>query len=470
MDSQLGLSFDGMDASRAPAAAEVVRLLRAMVGGPLRGCDVGADRAARRIRVRGRVHGELDARTVQRVAFWAARAGGRASTLSSAAEARLFELALARCGRVVREADPLRVFAAIRAEFPPGDGVPALTPMSSDAPVLSLHLDGPGGEGVTYDPRTRELFVPSPLAPPVGDELVLQIDAPGRWSSAARARVRVVEVRTPQVATPACPAGFAVALERAGNVHAALVDLCPSPIARERGRAAQRYRVNGRVHVRDAGAPAREAHAREGFLRDLSVSGAFIRTASPGAPGDRVEVEAELPNGAHLRTSATVVHARAEGMGVRFDEDATTALAATIAGLSGRRPRVLVVDDDVLARAMLGDAFRARGWDVLTAPDASFGLQTLTEDLFALDLLVTDVRMAGLDGAAFVRAIRQLGGESDLPIVAVTASLDDELRERLGRLGANAVLSKAGGPEAVAAAGAEVVEREQGRRALEGVA
>jgi DNA-binding response OmpR family regulator len=42
----------------------------------------------------------------------------------------------------------------------------------------------------------------------------------------------------------------------------------------------------------------------------------------------------------------------------------------------GRSRRVLVIDDDALARSMLADAFESQGFEVLTAPDAMSGPHT----------------------------------------------------------------------------------------------
>lgn len=124
-----------------------------------------------------------------------------------------------------------------------------------------------------------------------------------------------------------------------------------------------------------------------------------------------------------------------------------------------RPRRALVVDDDALLRRMLGDALVARGFEVLTAPDAQEGIRTLSEELLALDVLLTDVRMPGMDGEALVRMIRTAGGETDLAIVVVTGRLEPGMEQRLEAAGADAVLDKALGPERVAEAADAVVER-----------
>jgi CheY-like chemotaxis protein len=126
--------------------------------------------------------------------------------------------------------------------------------------------------------------------------------------------------------------------------------------------------------------------------------------------------------------------------------------------------RALVVDDDALLRRMLADALGARGFEVLTAPDALEGIRTLSDELLALDVLLTDVRMPGMDGEALVRMIRTAGGEADLAIVVVTGRLEPGMEPRLVAAGADAVLDKALGPERVAEAADAVVQRKRAAR------
>jgi CheY-like chemotaxis protein len=114
-------------------------------------------------------------------------------------------------------------------------------------------------------------------------------------------------------------------------------------------------------------------------------------------------------------------------------------------------PRVLVIDDDALARRMLAHAFAARGCEWLTADDGYNGFHRLVDELLSLDLVVTDVNMPGLDGVELIHKVRQLGGENDVAIVAVSAFLDDDVRTRLLTAGADAVVDKQAGPDAIAA-------------------
>jgi CheY-like chemotaxis protein len=58
--------------------------------------------------------------------------------------------------------------------------------------------------------------------------------------------------------------------------------------------------------------------------------------------------------------------------------------------------------------------------------------------------------MPGLDGVALIYKVRHLGGEHDLAIVAISAFLTDPLRARLDAAGADAVLGKELGADAIA--------------------
>ena len=205
--------------------------------------------------------------------------------------------------------------------------------------------------------------------------------------------------------------------------------------------------------------------AADFICENISQGGAFVRTARPSPVGTRLQLSMRLPSGDELTGPAVVVTVKEGGMGVRFElsADAQERLAVALAQLSTRPRRVLIVDDDELVRRMLRDAFQERGFEVLTAPDGSSGLGTVVDELLALDLLVTDLRMPHMDGQTFIRTIRSAGGESDLAIVAMTGGVDPALEQRLEREGADAVLDKELGAEIIARAADAVLERKRAR-------
>jgi CheY-like chemotaxis protein len=208
---------------------------------------------------------------------------------------------------------------------------------------------------------------------------------------------------------------------------------------------------------------ASEQELANDYLENLSQGGAFVRSASPPPVGTRLTLEMKLPGLVELAAPATVVFVHDYGFGVKFelDEAGQATLGAVIARISARPRRALVVDDDGLVRRMLSDALESRGFEVLTARDGAEGLHVLAEELLTLDLLLTDVKMPGMDGETFVRTIREQGGESELTIVAATGGVDAALEERMARAGADAVIDKSLGPELVAQAADAALERKR---------
>jgi CheY-like chemotaxis protein len=176
-----------------------------------------------------------------------------------------------------------------------------------------------------------------------------------------------------------------------------------------------------------------------------------------------VVLELALPDGARLEAKAVVAFVNVKGMGIRFvlSPEQDDLLSAAIARISARPRRALVVDDDALIRMVLTDALAARGFEVICAEDGERGLRTLSEELLALDLLVTDACMPGMDGETFIRTIRKAGGEADLAIVAVTGVNEGALERKLEAAGADAVLEKSLGPELIAQGADAVLERKR---------
>ncbi len=444
------VSFDGVDAARASAIVGLLRMLGGLAGSPL-SCDAAVDVRMRRVRVRIRAPGATGD-SADRVSFWAVRAGGHLSPPSRWEE---FEAELLASRRLAEDVAVEDAASLVAAAFP---GCESRTPGGA-LPVLVLRLSGPELAGMTYDRHRRILFLPSPLPLPPGDELSVEIHRSGIRAAPVRARARVEDSRPARRAEPGRPAGIWMAVRSSPAAHVLLSERCVRGGSFETQRATQRFTVRGVVRVRDLEDPA--ASVVEARLRNLSMGGLFVETELRHPEGRRLEIDTALPGGYPLRRIGTVAHSSAPGFGLRFDPDtdgsAERALAGMLAALSGRGRSVLVVDDDPIALAMVGDAFRERGWSVATAEDGESGLRALTDSLFALDLLVTDVVMRGMDGVAFVQLIRKAGGEGDLPILAVTGSPTPELRTALTEAGADRVVAKALGPERIAEAAEALV-------------
>jgi two-component system response regulator HydG len=102
------------------------------------------------------------------------------------------------------------------------------------------------------------------------------------------------------------------------------------------------------------------------------------------------------------------------------------------------RTRVLVADDEAAARSGLATLLRDEGFEVAVAEDGLRALAHVQET--APDVLVTDLRMPGLDGIELLRKSREIAPE--LIVVLVTAFAEVETAVRAMQQGAEHYLTK----------------------------
>jgi DNA-binding response OmpR family regulator len=116
-----------------------------------------------------------------------------------------------------------------------------------------------------------------------------------------------------------------------------------------------------------------------------------------------------------------------------------------------RRPRALLLDNDLVVLRLLGIALEERGFDVRAATDGESGLSLLLDELLDLDVVITALDLPGRDGRSLLRLVRDAGGERDLGLVLLGAGTDDATRAELLSLGADMVIERMSGPIAIAA-------------------
>jgi len=102
------------------------------------------------------------------------------------------------------------------------------------------------------------------------------------------------------------------------------------------------------------------------------------------------------------------------------------------------RERILVVDDDSGARTALADLLRHTGYTVETAADGFKALSKLQE--LGPDLLLTDLRMPGMDGLDLMRRAREI--DPEIATIVMTASGDIDTAVSAMRQGAADYLAK----------------------------
>ena len=97
-----------------------------------------------------------------------------------------------------------------------------------------------------------------------------------------------------------------------------------------------------------------------------------------------------------------------------------------------------MIDDDPLVRASVEKVLKLEGYGSIAAQGALEAIQKCKAEAF--DLVISDIRMPGMNGVEAVREIRKLLNEharKDIPIIFITgfAELGDQLKaEHLGEV------------------------------------
>jgi two-component system cell cycle sensor histidine kinase/response regulator CckA len=106
----------------------------------------------------------------------------------------------------------------------------------------------------------------------------------------------------------------------------------------------------------------------------------------------------------------------------------TTPAKAAPRDLSGAG-RILLVEDEPLVRGVAARLLRARGYDVLEAADGEAALEIAKAQAGAIDLMISDVIMPGMDGPALLKAARPYIG--DAPVMFVSGYAEAEFSDLL---------------------------------------
>ena len=102
------------------------------------------------------------------------------------------------------------------------------------------------------------------------------------------------------------------------------------------------------------------------------------------------------------------------------------------------RPLVCMVDDDESVRESLPDLLREFGFEV--RPFSYAGAFLASDCLALCDCLILDIAMPEMTGPDLQRELKRRG--RDIPIVFITAQIDEKVRRRVLEQGAVACLCK----------------------------
>jgi diguanylate cyclase (GGDEF)-like protein len=105
-----------------------------------------------------------------------------------------------------------------------------------------------------------------------------------------------------------------------------------------------------------------------------------------------------------------------------------------------RGARILVADDDRLAREMLAGMLRKAGHTVEMVDDGQEALEKISQG--GIDLVLLDIVMPRLSGVEACRILKGMQGEGFLPVVLVTVKTDTQSRVEGLKIGADDYVCK----------------------------
>lgn len=117
---------------------------------------------------------------------------------------------------------------------------------------------------------------------------------------------------------------------------------------------------------------------------------------------------------------------------------------------------ILVVDDEEDVVEIISHFLRQEGFNVLTAYDGEEALGKVTQDV---DLLVLDVMLPGLDGFEVARRLRGRVETETIPILFLTAKVEEEDQIEGLMAGGDAYLTKPVSPQVVLANARAILRR-----------
>ena len=107
-------------------------------------------------------------------------------------------------------------------------------------------------------------------------------------------------------------------------------------------------------------------------------------------------------------------------------------------GNSNERPRILVVDDEQAVRDLLSKTLTMADYDVDAADDGPSAIEKMRAVEY--DLLITDLKMPGMDGLSVIREARRLS--ADLRVIIITGYSTEASAIEAINLGVSGYLTK----------------------------
>ncbi len=99
---------------------------------------------------------------------------------------------------------------------------------------------------------------------------------------------------------------------------------------------------------------------------------------------------------------------------------------------------ILMIDDSAYMRGKISNILREDGHKILEADNGLKGLQMASAEM--PDCILLDIIMPGMDGLKIMRSL--IGQGLKIPMIVVTADIQESTRKQCFELGAAAVINK----------------------------
>src|SRR5438270_1525593 len=114
------------------------------------------------------------------------------------------------------------------------------------------------------------------------------------------------------------------------------------------------------------------------------------------------------------------------------------------------RQKILVIEDDPVARADLQARLKAQGYTVALAADAASAVTVVNRE--RPDLILLDLGLPAGDGFLVLERLRKIESLAAIPVLVITGRADPETRKRVEAMGVAPILGKPVATEVLLAA------------------
>lgn len=105
-----------------------------------------------------------------------------------------------------------------------------------------------------------------------------------------------------------------------------------------------------------------------------------------------------------------------------------------------QRKKILMIEDEDVFIDMFGGKLTQDGFDLTFAKNGAWGVKEATEKKF--DLIMIDMVMPAMGGEEIINKLKMEESTKETPIVVLSASVDDEAKEKIEGMGITAFFVK----------------------------